>query len=47
MGMTCASCVANIERNLLKHRGKFDLVTKFYMGDTEYAVSENPQPGNF
>lgn len=47
MGMTCASCVANIERNLLKHRGKFDLLTKFYMGHAEYAASENLQPVNF
>ena len=27
-GMTCTSCVANIERNLLKHRGEDVILLK-------------------
>lgn len=30
-GMTCASCVSNIERNLLKHRGELAKITSDYI----------------
>lgn len=34
-GMTCASCVANIERNLLKHRGILTVLVSLMAGKAE------------
>ncbi|XP_026016623.1 copper-transporting ATPase 2-like isoform X2 [Astatotilapia calliptera] len=34
-GMTCASCVSNIERNLLKHRGIFSVLVSLMAGKAE------------
>ncbi|XP_029372161.1 copper-transporting ATPase 2 [Echeneis naucrates] len=34
-GMTCASCVANIERNLLKHRGIITVLVSLMAGKAE------------
>nr|XP_046238389.1 copper-transporting ATPase 2 [Scatophagus argus]XP_046238390.1 copper-transporting ATPase 2 [Scatophagus argus] len=35
MGMTCASCVANIERNLLKHKGIISVLVSLMAGKAE------------
>uniref|UniRef100_A0A7N6BEA7 Copper-transporting ATPase 2 n=1 Tax=Anabas testudineus TaxID=64144 RepID=A0A7N6BEA7_ANATE len=35
MGMTCASCVSNIERNLLKHRGIISVLVSLMAGKAE------------
>ncbi|KAM9334150.1 copper-transporting ATPase 2 [Symphorus nematophorus] len=35
MGMTCASCVANIERNLLKHKGIITVLVSLMAGKAE------------
>ncbi|XP_042368980.1 copper-transporting ATPase 2 [Plectropomus leopardus] len=35
MGMTCASCVANIERNLLKHKGVITVLVSLIAGKAE------------
>ncbi|XP_068165338.1 copper-transporting ATPase 2-like [Antennarius striatus] len=35
MGMTCASCVANIERNLLKHKGVITVLVSLMAGKAE------------
>ncbi|XP_029307173.1 LOW QUALITY PROTEIN: copper-transporting ATPase 2 [Cottoperca gobio] len=35
MGMTCASCVANIERNLLKHKGIVTVLVSLMAGKAE------------
>ncbi|KAK2857051.1 hypothetical protein Q5P01_005786 [Channa striata] len=35
MGMTCASCVANIERNLLKHKGIICVLVSLMAGKAE------------
>uniref|UniRef100_A0A3Q3Q018 Copper-transporting ATPase 2 n=1 Tax=Monopterus albus TaxID=43700 RepID=A0A3Q3Q018_MONAL len=35
MGMTCASCVANIERNLLKHKGVISVLVSLMAGKAE------------
>ncbi|XP_077581919.1 copper-transporting ATPase 2 isoform X2 [Stigmatopora nigra] len=39
-GMTCASCVANIERNLLKHQGIISVLVSLMAGKAE--VKYNP-----
>ncbi|XP_042261040.1 copper-transporting ATPase 2 isoform X1 [Thunnus maccoyii] len=35
MGMTCASCVANIEKNLLKHKGIISVLVSLMAGKAE------------
>ncbi|KAG7503964.1 copper-transporting ATPase 2 [Solea senegalensis] len=35
MGMTCASCVSNIERNLLKHKGIISVLVSLMAGKAE------------